>query len=147
VTEIHDAQKVEKHLCEHCASSEGITIKANVPISQLLEDFILQTATGEAASDLSCEVCGLTYTEFREKGVLGCPNDYDAFGERLEALLGQAQQGATGHVGKVPRHSGGDQKRINAVLRLRAQLRGSIAAEDYERAAALRDEIKEIEEA
>jgi len=147
VTEIQGGHKVEKHLCEHCAASEGITIKANVPISQLLEDFILQTASGDSSSDLSCEVCGLTYTEFREKGVLGCPNDYDAFGEQLEGLMAQAQQGATEHVGKIPRHSGGDQKRINAVLRLRAQLRGAIAAEDYERAAALRDEIKEIEEA
>ncbi len=147
MTEIHDGQKVEKHLCEHCASGEGITIKADVPISQLLEDFILQTGSGEAPSELTCEVCGLTFSEFRERGVLGCPNDYNAFGERLETLMSRAQQGATEHVGKVPRHSGGDQKRLNAVLRLRAQLRGAIAAEDYERAAALRDEIKEIEEA
>ena len=147
MTEIQDGHKVEKHLCEHCASSEGITIKANVPISQLLEDFILQTTSGENSSEVSCEVCGLTYAEYREKGTLGCPNDYDAFGERLETLMAQAQQGATEHVGKIPRHSGGDQKRINAVLRLRAQLRGAIASEDYERAAALRDEIKEIEEA
>lgn len=147
VTEIQDGQKVEKHLCENCAAGEGITIKADVPISQLLEDFILQTASGEGApEELACEVCGLTFSEFREQGVLGCPNDYNAFGDRLELLMSRAQQGATEHVGKVPRHSGGDQKRLNAVLRLRAELRGAIAAEDYEQAAALRDQIKEVEE-
>ena len=147
VTEIKDGQKVEKHLCEHCAVSEGITIKADVPISQLLEDFILQTVSGdEATEELACEVCGLTFSEFRDQGVLGCPNDYNAFGQRLELLMSHAQQGATAHVGKVPRHSGGDQKRLNAVLRLRAQLRGAIAAEDYELAASLRDRIKEVEE-
>ena len=37
--------------------------------------------------------------------------------------------------GKVPRRSGQDQKRQNAVLKLRAQLRGAIAGEDYEAAA------------
>lgn len=145
VTEIEDGQKVEKHLCENCAAGEGITIKADVPISQLLEDFILQTVSGESPEELTCEVCGLTFSEFREQGVLGCPNDYNAFGERLALLMSRAQQGATEHVGKVPRRSGGDQKRLNAVLRLRAQLRGAIAAEDYELAAALRDRIKEAE--
>ena len=147
VTEIRDGQKVEKHLCEHCAVSEGITVKADVPISQLLEDFILQTVSGEETlEELACEVCGLTFSEFREQGVLGCPNDYNGFGQRLELLMSRAQQGATAHVGKIPRHSGGDQKRLNAVLRLRAQLRGAIAAEDYELAASLRDRIKEVEE-
>ena len=43
------------------------------------------------------------------------------------------------------RRAGADQKKTNAILRLRAQLRSAVAAEDYEQAAKLRDQIKEWE--
>ncbi len=145
LTEIVDGQKFEKHLCEDCASTEGITIKANVPISQLLEDFVLQSAAGKDITDLTCEVCGMTFSEFREKGLLGCPYDYDAFEPALAGLLERAQEGATQHVGKVPHRVGSDQKKQNSLLRLRAQLKAAINSEDYERAAILRDQIKEFE--
>ena len=145
LTEIVDGEKIEKHLCEDCLGAEGIPVKADVPISQLLEDFILQSSGGQKTSELTCEVCGLTFGEFRQQGVLGCPHDYEAFQDPLAPLLERAQDGTTEHVGKVPRHSGRDQKRQNAILRLRAELRGAIAAEDYERAAGLRDQIKEAE--
>ena len=149
LTEISGLEKVEKHLCEECASSEGIAIKANVPISQLLEDFILQASSGreDDQQKTECPVCGLSFNEYREQGVLGCPHDYDAFGDQLMPLIERAQQGADHHTGKVPRRAGIDQRRQNQILRLRAELKGAVAAEDYERAAQLRDEIKELEEA
>ena len=50
-------------------------------------------------------------------------------------------------IGKVPHRAGSVQKKQNAMLRLRAELKGAIAAEDYERAAVLRDQIKELEKA
>jgi protein arginine kinase activator len=144
LTEIKDGQKIEKHLCEECASNEGVTIKANVPISQLLEDFILQTSPSDM-SDKACEVCGMTFSQFRKKGLLGCPNDYDVFSEALEPLLARAHEGAREHVGKVPIKAGANQKRANSVLRLRAQLRAAVASEDYESAAAIRDRIRDLE--
>lgn len=146
LTEIAGADKIEKHLCEDCAATEGITVKANLPISQLLEDFILQSAGREDTSDLHCDVCGLTFPEFRQRGVLGCPNDYDAFSEVLEPMLRQAQEGADQHIGKVPQRAGTGQEKQNAMLRLRGELKQAVAAENYERAAELRDRIKEMEE-
>ncbi len=148
LTEISGGQKLEKHLCQDCAADEGIAIKANVPISQLLEDFILQASPGAEGSEHvedSCPVCGITFSEYREQGVLGCPHDYDAFADELMPMIQRAQQGATQHVGKVPRRAGLDQKRQNQILRLRAELKGAVAAEDYERAAQLRDEIRSLE--
>lgn len=145
LTEIADGDKIEKHLCEDCAAAEGITVKASLPISQLLEDFILQSAGHEDTSDLHCDVCGLTFHEFRQRGVLGCPNDYDAFSEVLGPMLRQAQEGAEQHIGKVPQRAGGGQEKQNAMLRLRGELKQAVAAENYERAAELRDRIKEME--
>jgi len=145
LTEIVGGEKLEKHLCESCAAAEGITVTANIPISKLLEDFVLQTSGEPAGAELKCDVCGLTFAEFRQQGHLGCPNDYDAFEPALTPLLERAHEGATQHLGKVPRRAGADQKRQNALLRLRAELKQAVGAEDYEKAAALRDRIKEME--
>lgn len=148
LTEIIGGEKIEKHLCEHCGEAEGITIKANIPISQLLEDFILQTSAEtdhEEAGDLACEVCGITFEEFRKNGQLGCPNDYEAFASPLVPMLARAHEGATQHVGKVPSRAGENQQKQNTILKLRADLKQAIKNEQYERAAKLRDEIKEVE--
>lgn len=145
LTEILGGKKIEKHLCENCAANEGITIKSNVPISQLLEDFILQTSSAEELSDLTCEVCGLSFSDFRHQGILGCPNDYEAFEAALLPLLERAQEGGTQHVGRVPHNADKDQQKHSTVLRLRSRLKDAIAAEEYEQAAILRDRIKEIE--
>ncbi|RPI58932.1 MAG: DNA helicase UvrBC [Planctomycetaceae bacterium] len=147
LTEIAGGEKIEKHLCEDCASLEGITIKATIPISQLLEDFVLQSSHGpDVGKNLRCDVCGITFEEFRSQGVMGCPNDYDAFEPALTTLLAQAQEGATQHVGKAPQRTAENLGRLNAALRLRAELKTAVAEEDYERAAKLRDQIKELEQ-
>ncbi|MFW6062290.1 MAG: UvrB/UvrC motif-containing protein [Planctomycetota bacterium] len=151
MTEVIGGQKVEKHLCEECAAEEGLAMKSEVPISQLLEDFILQSGPAKkhehepAEQESGCDVCGLTFQEFQQQAVLGCPHDYDAFADQISELLERTQEGATEHVGKVPHRADQAQKKHNAILRLRAELKGAIAAEDYERAADLRDQIKDIE--
>jgi protein arginine kinase activator len=144
MTEIVGGDKLEKHLCEQCAAAEGIAITANIPISKLLKDFVLQTSD-QADPEMTCDVCGMTLAEFRQHGHLGCPNDYDAFEPAMGDLLERAHDGATQHVGKVPSRAGTDQKKQNALLRLRADLKKAVQAEQYEEAAALRDRIKEME--
>ena len=146
LTEILNGQKIEKHLCEQCAMADGITIKANVPISQMLEDFVLATTSDSDQVLLACDVCGISFNEFRQQGQLGCPNDYDALDPALRTIVQRAQEGADQHVGKVPRRTGGDQARQAGILRLRAELKEAVALEDYERAAHLRDRIREAEQ-
>jgi protein arginine kinase activator len=144
LTEIIDGEKIEKHLCEHCAAEEGITVKTDVPISQLLEEFVLQSSGGKG-DELRCDVCGMTFGEFQNEALLGCPNDYEEFAEPLETILKRAHDGATTHVGKVPRGASSDQQRQTEILRLRGELKTAIAEEQYEQAAQLRDRIKELE--
>jgi len=145
LTEIIHGRKIEKHLCEQCAVSEGFTFKHPMTLSQMLEEFVLQGGEQPSAADPACDVCGMRFSEFRQQSLLGCPHDYDAFAEVLLPLLERAQGGATQHVGKVPHRAGGDQKKHTALLRLRAELKNAIAAEDYEKAAMLRDQIKELD--
>jgi len=145
LTEIIDGEKIEKHLCETCAAEEGITIQPNMGISQMLEEFIMHTQQAKQLGELVCDRCGMSFLEFRHGGLLGCPHDYVAFAPALGPLLQRAHEGATHHIGKVPKNAGGDEHRQNDLLRLRAALREAVSAEEYEQAAHIRDQIKELE--
>jgi protein arginine kinase activator len=143
-------EKVEHHLCDRCAAEEGLlqTAKAPVDLNQILESFIAGSKAGSAElGRLMCEECGISYVEFRNQGLLGCANDYKVFGEQIARLLERTHAGATHHTGKVPKSLGTQvTKPQNDIRRLRRQLDDAVAAEDYERAAELRDRIRELEE-
>ena len=145
LTEIINGDKLEKHLCEACAAAEGVTAAPPKAINQMLEDFIMHTQQGKQLSELVCDQCGMSFLEFRQGGLLGCPQDYEAFGPALVALLQRAQEGASSHTGKVPAHTSGSEQRQNELLRLRAALKEAVQTEDYEKAAQIRDRLKELE--
>ena len=145
LTEIVNGQKLERHLCAECAQKEGITVKQQVSLNELLTNIVAAQAEAQELGDLTCPHCGLRWLEFRKEGVLGCPQDYEAFREPLRDLLERVQDGAARHIGRVPRRFG-DTKAANRIklLRLRQDLEQAVEAEDYERAARLRDEIRSL---
>jgi len=140
-------EKVEKHLCDRCAVDEGLLQVHKPPVSavEILESFVAGAKRGGAAANRVCEQCGISYVEFRNQGLLGCPHDYDAFDELLAPLIERAQDGTAHHTGKAPRSLGAQRTPQQEIARLRRQLNEAIAAEDYERAAGLRDRLKELE--
>jgi len=136
--------KREVHLCQQCSWEEGITQK-HPPITELLANFVLAaTQTGEVAN-AECDACGMTFLQFRQGGLLGCPNDYHAFEKMLTPLLERAQDGQTRHAGKVPARTHGTEQQQVLLLRLRRDMEKAVQDEDYETAARLRDQIKEME--
>jgi len=140
--------KFERHLCERCAVEEGLiqVQKPSVNINDILENFVEGgKASGSALKNLVCEECGISYVEFRNQGLLGCAHDYDAFKEHLARLLDRAHDGATHHVGKAPKSLGRESSLQQDIRRLKRQLHEAVAAEDYERAAKLRDRVRELE--
>lgn len=144
-------QKQERHLCERCAIDEGLmqpAAKPAVDINDLLESFVAagKSASGPNVGNLVCENCGISYIEFRNQGLLGCASDYDAFAEPLARLLERAHEGGTHHVGKAPKSVGVRRTTLQDVRRLKRALSEAVAAEDYERAARLRDQIRKMEE-
>lgn len=142
-------EKLERHLCERCSIEEGhVKISQPMPHIEVLEHFIEGMKSGKlSVENLVCEECGLSYVEFRNQGPLGCPNDYDAFHAALAPLIQRTHDGADHHVGKTPRSlaSGSSRVREQDIQRLRRQMEDAVAAEDYERAASLRDRIRGLE--
>lgn len=147
--EIIKGQKIEKHLCDEHAAHEGLAVKAaQTPINQILSNFVkLNSPTATVREELKCDNCGLTFSQFRERSLLGCPNCYPAFEPSLTPLLQRAHEGATHHVGKVPIRAGEGQQRQHQLLRMRKRLAEAVESEDFELAARLRDDIRRCEDA
>lgn len=149
LTEIKNGKKIEKHLCEQCAAqNEGLAVKSHTPINELLTNFVLAHSGLTKETGTACEQCGISWSEFRQSGLLGCEHDYALFEKDLTPLLQRAHEGATHHVGKVPARRGGTGvpiKRSVDLTRLQKELKRAVESEDYERAAKLRDQIKTAE--
>lgn len=149
--EIIKGKKIEKHLCDQHAAEEGLGIKsAHAPINELLTNFVKATGGQEkpASLDLTCQDCGMSFSEFRDKSLLGCPSCYAAFEAPLTSLLERAHEGGNHHIGKVPRRGGGaSEQRQLQITRIRKRLNDAVEAEDYELAAQLRDDLSSLETA
>ena len=121
---------------------------------------------GQTADELAlldqkaCDMCGITFFEFRNQGRLGCPHDYVHFEKELEPLIANIH-GATQHTGRTPsrgavgREPGGpagreslpeETEELTGVIGLRRGMKEAIACEDYEKARENRDAIRAIEE-
>jgi protein arginine kinase activator len=139
----------EMHVCEECAQEKGFSRDREddetpeLSISNLLTGLIeFREPQGEVSLE-SCPRCGLTVQEFRKRGKLGCSECFAAFAGDVRAALSQ-MTGRTHHTGKFPSslsvepHAAADRER------LKSELKDALDREEYEKAALLRDKIKEL---
>lgn len=144
--QIRGNKAVEKHLCETCAKEVGISAQPQPPISELITKFAIAHGVPIAAvKSGECASCGLSFAEFRQSGLLGCPECYKAFEPQLAPLITRAHEGGTHHIGKTPKNATGIEQRKERIIALRKQLSEAIAAEQYEQAARLRDQLSGVE--
>lgn len=151
ITKVENGKKSDMHLCEQCAMQMNLlSLSPSFTVNDLLAGLL---NSGGAASkmagkfeDAVCNVCGLSYSRFRETGRFGCGNCYKVFGDRLNPLFKKVH-GNTIHTGKIPNRAGSRIKVLKEVEKLRQQLEEAIRNEEYEKAAAIRDKIREINNA
>lgn len=153
MTKVINFQKTELHLCEFCAKEAGtelgILIEPNFSfqnlIAGLLEGDLNFYQQPSSIKTLCCQNCGLTFSDFRNHGMVGCGECYRYFKVGLEPLL-KKMHGSAVHTGKVPKRTGGKVRLRKEIEDLRRQLQQAIAKEDYEKAAHLRDEIRRLQQ-
>ncbi len=149
LTQIVDNEMRSLHLCEKCAAEKGVegtSVPENFPLTDFLAQMGKEGSSGTAVQRAgSCSFCGLTFKEFREVGRLGCPHCWTSFEGHLRSLVRRIH-GSSQHVGKVylsPDPSVSErEKRLEG---LRRKLKRAVEMEDFERAAELRDEIRDME--
>jgi len=150
LTEITDGLRTETHLCEHCAQEEGIAVKSQLSINELLSSLLASQPSddevfGDSKQNISCPHCGSTLEQFTKDAVLGCPYDYEVFGKSLLPLIKKAHNGKKTHCGKVPSKASTGTKEQIELMKLRQELKAAVQNEDYELAAELRDKINQRE--
>ena len=147
LTEIDDdGNKHEQHLCDECAQEIASPAPKVFNPAEILTTLINQVAPEfKEMAKTVCDHCGLSYLEFRSQGRLGCSHDYDAFEKGLVPIL-EKIHGSAEHKGKVPNRSHETAQQQSDYVRLRRELEEAVAVEDYERAAVLRDKLKELME-
>lgn len=136
-------QKVD--LCEECAKTKGVNDPAGFSLADLLLGLGASQEIEQASGgvDLKCPHCGFTQTDFKKAGRLGCPDCYKTFADGLEGLLKTMHKG-TRHVGKVPESLRQNRDLSDRLVALQKKLNRAIEDEDFEQAAQLRDEIKQM---
>ena len=151
---IVNGKLTQYHLCSECAQKEGhlhLYNSWNMDLGNLLGGFMGKAAPGVQVT--RCPSCGASFEEISQSGKIGCAECYKTFRSQLVPMI-QRIHGTTQHKGKVPggsalRLTGGQSAMMpvqeSPLEEKKRLLKQAVEQQDYETAAVLRDEIKEME--
>jgi len=127
----------ELRMCRACAVAKGYAASGEglgVRLDSLVTDI------GDEQAAAACPSCGWTAERLRSSGRLGCPECARTFRREILSIL--KRSGRSGpYEGKLPSYGiPGDDTESPASLS--AALEEAIGAEDFERAAAIRDTMR-----
>lgn len=147
-TQIINNNKHVLYLCENCAKEEG-KFKISPPFN--INDFLssimgvqYMTSVSPHTHEATCDTCKMTYEDFKKAGKVGCADCYKAYGEKIMPLL-KRLHGNVQYNGKIPGKIYSRVKVSREIKKLKEQLNVCIKNEEYEKAAKIRDKIKEME--
>jgi protein arginine kinase activator len=129
-------------LCERCAKGFSDFF---APIDFTFSDMLASVFSGLSANGgvQKCSGCGAMFSELAAAGKVGCANCYTSFRKELLPTM-QKIHGKTKHIGKISKKASAAYKKMQHLDDLKTQLKTAVESEDYETAAKLRDEIKEM---
>ncbi len=135
-------QKV--NLCDACSKEKGVQDPTGFALADLLLGIGAAEEIEKCAPSERCPVCGFTQADFKKTGRLGCSSCYLTFSEGLGSLL-KAMHKGTEHVGKLPQRAHRALELSDRMRSLTENLQKAVTEENYETAASLRDQIKQLE--
>ena len=144
-TEIVNNKLKKLNLCEQCAREKGLGITAHFGVAEILKGLTEAQQEETTEPEQTCDFCGLSFSRFRKVGRLGCSHCYETFYEQLEPILSDIHK-KTEHVGKSPSAAAIIDTTTKQLSDLNRELRRAVEDEEYERAAELRDEIRQLEQ-
>lgn len=151
---ISSGKLTEIHLCSDCAKEKGygsLFDHWNLGFGNMLGGLLDKGHSDETVQ--RCKKCGAAFSEIAKTGNLGCEECYTTFRRQLLPLI-QRIHGTARHKGKRPGSSAlriSDTKlqmvavQESALEEKKRLLQRAIEAQEFEQAAVLRDEIKEME--
>ena len=151
-TQIIDGISKKASLCEPCANKQGVTDpegfllgKDTGALSKPSAPTLipkLETSMGKE-STRCCPGCGFAFHDLKKTGRLGCSQCYEFFRTEIKDNLGGMHKG-TSHTGRVPEGMLEAFEQRQQLEQLQLGINEAIDSEDYEKAAALRDQISKL---
>ena len=136
--QVINGHRSESHLCQGCLSAQQGQESAH---ANLLSGLLGQTPK---TTPLRCSLCGMEYGRFQQTGKLGCAQCYQDFRSQLTPTL-QRIHGNVHHQGHVPASAGEALKARKLIDALQKEMQEAVQAEDFERAAQVRDMLREAQ--
>lgn len=147
----------EYHLCSECAKEMGYNNVFSDFTSSFADDFnslfgsFFENALPARTQATRCETCGTSYNDIASSGMMGCANCYDVFSDRILPTIRRIH-GNTTHMGKnspsykkIEVEEKPAEEKKDELGELKAELDKAIKDQEFEKAAVLRDKIKEKE--
>ena len=94
----------------------------------------------------SCPLCGGTFHDFVKTGKAGCPRCYETFEAELLPSI-QRIHGRTAHTGQAPARFREENEKKQKIAGLETELKEAIRTENYEKAAEIRDTLRNLRNA
>lgn len=137
-----NGKKTTRRVCGHCIAQlqRGDAFAAQMALLSIRDDI---------PQDQVCPVCGTSAADLVRSGRVGCSSCYKAFNDILSSLT--AQMNGTPLPSEAASEEGSETvpAPVNAaddkLAALREEMFAAVNAEEYERAAQLRDEIRLLE--
>ncbi|MCH5304240.1 MAG: UvrB/UvrC motif-containing protein [Ruminococcus sp.] len=148
----------EYHLCSECAKEMGYTNVFSNFAESFSDDFnslfgsFFENALPARTQATRCETCGTTYNDIARTGMMGCADCYNIFSDKILPTIRRVH-GNTTHCGKNSPSYKAEKTEEKSVENktselddLKAELENAIKNQEFEKAAVLRDRIKEKED-
>ncbi len=146
IKSIVNGEFTQYHMCMECANEAGynnLFSSTSLDFNSFLGSF-LNTGLPPRSNATMCQKCGVSFSDIARTGKMGCANCYDTFYEELYPSI-KKMHGNTKHVGKITGATSKELRVVNEVEKLKSELNQAVANQEFEKAAKLRDTIKEIE--
>ncbi|MBQ7333184.1 MAG: UvrB/UvrC motif-containing protein [Clostridia bacterium] len=135
----------EMMLCHECAEKENVTGFFTHGADELFSGFFSDTVFGGYVPEQKkCPQCGLSYGELARNGRAGCAKCYDVFAPEMEKIV-YGIHGNARHAGSAPGNRAEQIKKKSEIEALKKEQQEAVLEQNYERAAELRDKIRELE--
>lgn len=138
ITMIVNGKKSVRRVCQQCVKrlQSGDAYAAEMAI-------LATSDTPE--SDTVCPVCGERMADFRRTGRVGCSLCYDAFSAVMQPLMDHLRVSPQRVEAAPASEEAPADERSMRLKSLRDEMFAAVNAEEYERAAQLRDAIRQLE--
>jgi protein arginine kinase activator len=143
LTQIVNGKMRKVNLCPGCAKAKGVNDPTGFQLTDLLLGMGSSHPLEKTGGALQCQVCGFTQTDLKKTGRLGCSNCYEVFAEPLRNMLKGMHKGLS-HTGKIPGRVRATLEKQRLLAGLEGELASAVSGEEYERAAEIRDRIRQL---